>query len=120
VQDRGLLFDCINHYPYTDFPFLRELEGIPDQIEKDLAKATRIPPDRMGDFNRYIAQQFKPLLIRPKCHCLQCAFNAISQGELHLFQFNLACFDLGEIKYVVLSDDGRDECRTGQSQGSGG
>jgi hypothetical protein len=74
---------------YAHFPFLRELEGIPDQIEKDLAKATRVPSDRMRDFNRDIAQHLKPLFIRSKRHRFQCAFNTISHSERHLFQFDL-------------------------------
>ena len=72
----------------------REFDCVANKIHDDLAQPIWITAEKLRDLRPHVAQELKPLLIRPQCQRLQCRFQALAQIKVKDFKFHLAGFDL--------------------------
>ena len=87
--------------PQLDLAVLRELEGVGQQVERDLADAARIAdePDRQVGIDR--VHELQSLLRRHRRHQVEGALDRAPQLERLVVQLDLAGLDLGEVEDVV-------------------
>ena len=88
---------------------LGKLDGIPHQVEEDLAQAPGITHQRVGDIGTHVTGQLQPPLLRPEGQRLQGVGQGVPEIEGRLFHLQLAGLDLREVQDVV--DEGQEGFR---------
>ncbi|HBN09974.1 MAG TPA: hypothetical protein DD435_15475 [Cyanobacteria bacterium UBA8530] len=83
------------------FPAIGELEGIPNQVEEDLAQSIGIPFQFLGKFGRDRDGKLELLLVGANREDVEHSVQGFLQGEAMGIEFQLLGLDLGEIEDVV-------------------
>jgi hypothetical protein len=83
-----------------------KLDGVPEQIDENLAQAARVAPHGVRDGRTDINDQLETLLVGSQRHLVGRISYGIADGEVDRVEFNLACFHPGEVQDVV--DDGQE------------
>src|SRR5579863_8151450 len=88
-------------YPHDNLAGVRELDGVADEIDEDLAQPHRIAPHGAGDVEIDGTGQFKPLRMSSAGKDLDGLFDGFAQAELDALELELSGFDFREIQDVV-------------------
>lgn len=64
VKAGGVVLRRLFPHPQEDFASLGEFYGITDQVDEDLADATRVADVRLGDVVLNVANQLETFLVR--------------------------------------------------------
>ncbi len=97
----AILFARLKTGYYFHFTRLRELDGIPHQIDEHLAQPVRISDQHRRDVGRNATGQLQILLMRPQGERLHDVVQSVSQIEVRGIEQEFAGLDLGEIQNVV-------------------
>src|ERR1700722_8172518 len=81
--------------------FLRELNGIANQIEDDLAQSGWITLDSFRYFRRKIAKQLQSFFFGSECQGLYGHFQEFAKIKINFLEFYFSGFDLRKIENVV-------------------
>ena len=82
-----------------------KLDGIPEQIDENLAQASGVASHRVRDGRTDIHDQFEALLVRPQRHRVRRVSDGIAGVEVDRVELELARLHPGEVQDVV--DDGQ-------------
>ncbi len=92
----GFVFD-----PQRDFATFGELDGVADQVQKNLPQAHDVPRQAGGDFGREIVNKRQAFLVCAQVHEAHRALENLREVEVRLLQNQLIRLHLGEIQDVV-------------------
>src|SRR5262249_50075281 len=87
--------------PKDDFPLLRELYGVSDQVVKDLPKSREVTNESGRNITVDMKSQFQPFLLGAHGKGLHDIRQTVSQIELHEIQIQFPGLNLGEIENFV-------------------
>ncbi len=88
-------------YLQRDFPALGKFNGIAHDVDQNLPQAPRIADDTQGYIGRHSAHQCQTLVLRPHGKYFLGLDHTGLQIEGDVLNFQLACFNLGEVQDVV-------------------
>jgi hypothetical protein len=94
----------VTGHPQDHLAARRELNGVAEQIQDDLAQMDRVSFDYLGDAGNHVANDLKALLISTEGNQTEGVFETFAEMEVDGFEVELAGFDLREIENIV--DDG--------------
>src|SRR4029077_2318348 len=88
-----------------DFTLLRKLDGVPHEVEQDLAESSRIATEYRTHVRVHQAGQIQPFAERTLGEQLQRLVHRSAQVKVDELQGQLAGFNLGKVENIV--DDGK-------------
>jgi len=86
------------------FAAVRELDGVPHQVDDHLPQTAGISNHVIGYIRGNLVRKFQPLLSSPQAQSLEYVAYAVAEIEGDRLYLQLARLNLGEIKNIV--DDG--------------
>src|SRR5688572_20609250 len=93
------LFDwlSLDHY----FSLMRELDGIPDQVDQYLAQTARTASQLRGKIRIDQTSHLQPLILCALGEGIGYIFYGVAKAEIDRIQRQLACLNSGEIQNVI-------------------
>ena len=91
----------VDHDVGDHFTALRELDGVPYQIDQHLTQASRIAHERIGNVRSNPAGELEALCIRARRQQSNGILDDVAERERDLFERQLPRLDLREIENVV-------------------
>src|SRR5690606_23233940 len=86
---------------YADLAGDRELDGIAEKIQHDLAKSVRIAAEAVRYGRVHVARELQSLLMRAQGERAHGLIEQLPHVELRRFEIELACLDFREVQDVV-------------------
>ena len=83
------------------FSLIGELDGIPQQVEQDLAQTARVAPQGRRQIRMDQTGHLQALIVGALGQCMSYVFDRVAQAEGNGLQLEPAGLDLREIQYVV-------------------
>ena len=84
-----------------DFAFLRELQGVPDEVNDDLSKPSGIAHERIRHVRRHQIGELHSLFGGSQTERVHRIAETVPQLEINRLQFELPCFHFRKIQNVV-------------------
>jgi hypothetical protein len=86
---------------HHDLAAHRELDGIADQVDQDLAQTRGVAQQGVRHIVGDMAGELEPFLAGPEAEGLHRVVQRVAQAELDRFEVQLARLDLGEVEDVI-------------------
>ncbi len=84
-----------------DLASLRELHGVPDQVEQDLPESEHVSYDEIGHIERKVADELEALAMRPGGERPHRLLDSRAERERRQRKVELTCLDLRKIQQIV-------------------
>ncbi len=101
MQHHGIVVPIADSDANHDFARVRELDGVADQVDDNLAQANRVAHETIGHVGRHHRGQLDALVVGAEGKRVQDVAEVVAQAERGLVEIQLANLDLGEIEDVV-------------------
>ena len=95
MEQKHLVLGAFELHAHDNLAFLRELDGVADEVDENLPQTHRIANHDVGHIGRNVAQKLQAAAMGANGEQLERIDQAVAQGELDRIEFELARFDLG-------------------------